>query len=285
MPRQRSSASFDRACTDELAFRMTLTATAPMVRISSGERKPMHTATKNTLVAAAALAAAGLFGSLPYHGSLQAQGVPVQHHDVALVDTTSDLLGAETSLDDQLFGSIFGSSGTEAELYNGLATALGGGTTGDADATALLDATGASPIYSGDFDGAISRFSEGLFLNTWAGEDEFNQLLGISATTSETAILADINQDFVPLPTGDTLPVAGAPGFDADLMSIASQDYTLAAGDFEGWLGNLPTALGDLGGGSDILTGLLGDLGGSGGLDGLGGILGTLLTDLGASIF
>jgi hypothetical protein len=45
----------------------------------------MHSATKRILIAGAALAAAALFGSLDYHGSTQSQGVPVQHHDVALV--------------------------------------------------------------------------------------------------------------------------------------------------------------------------------------------------------
>ncbi len=44
-------------------------------------------------------------------------------------------------------------------------------------------------------------------------------------------------------------------------MAIANADYTLAAGDFEGLPGHLPTALGDLGGGSGLLSGLLSDLG------------------------
>jgi hypothetical protein len=48
-------------------------------------------------------------------------------------------------------------------------------------------------------------------------------------------------------------------------------------------LGYLGSFTGDLGGGSDLLTGLLGDLTGGTGLDGLNlltGDLGTLLTDL-----
>jgi hypothetical protein len=257
----------------------------------------MHSATKRTLVAAAALAAAGYVGSLPNHGSTQAQGVPIQHHDVALVDTTSDILSSETSLDDQLFNSVLGSSGTEAELYNSLATAFGGGATGDADATALLDATGASPIYSGDFDGALSRLTGGALFDSWASEDELNQMFGISSSTSETAILADINQDLIPIPASTDLTpadLAGAVGtssFDTDLTTIANADYTLAAGDFEGWLANLPTALGDVGGSSDldsILTGLLGDLTGGTTGDGLSlltGDLGTLLADLGSALF
>ncbi|MDT5226719.1 MAG: hypothetical protein QOH94_512, partial [Mycobacterium sp.] len=47
----------------------------------------MKSGTKRTVIAGAALAAAGLFGSMPFDGSSVAQsGVPVQHHDVALVD-------------------------------------------------------------------------------------------------------------------------------------------------------------------------------------------------------
>ena len=48
----------------------------------------MRSATKRILIAGAGLTAAALFGSLPYHGSSQAQGLPTQHHDVALVDAT-----------------------------------------------------------------------------------------------------------------------------------------------------------------------------------------------------
>jgi hypothetical protein len=51
-------------------------------------RETMRSATKRILIAGAGLTAAALFGSLPYHGSSQAQGLPTQHHDVALVDTT-----------------------------------------------------------------------------------------------------------------------------------------------------------------------------------------------------
>jgi hypothetical protein len=58
-------------------------------------------------------------------------------------------------------------------------------------------------------------------------------------------------------------------------MTIANADYTMAAGDFDGWLANLPTALGDPGGGG-LLSGLLGDLG----LGSLGDGVGRLGTDL-----
>jgi len=52
----------------------------------------VRSATKRTLIVGAALTAAALFGSLPYHGSSQAQGLPTQHHDVALVDATDATL-------------------------------------------------------------------------------------------------------------------------------------------------------------------------------------------------
>jgi hypothetical protein len=210
----------------------------------------MHPATKRTLIAGAGLAAAALFGSLPYHGPWQAQGVPTVHRDVALVDATSALLGAEGSLDTQFFNDVLGSNGAEATLYNDLATALGA-----SQATTLLDATGASPIYSGDFNGAESRLFEGLYLDTLASEDQLNQALGISATTSETAILNDYTSlPEAPLPTGDTLPVPGVSGFDTDLTTIANGEYTLATSDFEGFLANLATDTSGLGSLSTLLT-------------------------------
>jgi hypothetical protein len=215
----------------------------------------MHSATKRTLIAGAGLAAAALFGSLPYHGPWQAQGVPTQHHDVALVDADATLLLDEGTLDNAFWNDVLGPTGAEEVLYNDLSTAIGA-----SDATTLLDATGASPIFSGDFDGAESRLFSGLYLDTLAAEDSLNQALGVSATDSETAILADwTSLPEASLPTGDTLPAVGATGFDADLTTIANGEYTMAAGDFEGFLTNLATDTSGL------------------------GSLGTLLTDFGSS--
>jgi hypothetical protein len=245
-----------------------------------GEGKTMHSATKRTLIVGAGLAAAALFGSLPYHDSAHAQGVPTQHLDVALVDATSDaIIGGETSLDNTLYGDVFGTSGLEASLYNYVDTSLGGGIIGATGADFLL---GTSTGADGIFDGAASSFSSGVLLDTWATEDELNQLLGISATTSETAILADISSDPVSL-AGDTLPAAGAAGFDADLINIADADYAAATTEFTNYLSGLGDLsglsglLGDLGGGG--LSGLLGDLG-LGSLGGLGTDLTTLLDGL-----
>jgi hypothetical protein len=210
----------------------------------------MHSATKRTLIAGAGLAAAALFGSLPYHGSSQAQGVPTQHHDVALVDAASDLLGAEGTLDAQLFNDVLGPTGAEEQLFSALATA-----TSTSEATTLLDATGASPLFSGDFNGAESRLFEGLYLDTLASEDQVNQALGVTPSASETAILTDwTSLPEAALPGTDTLPDVGATGFDTDLTTIANDEFTLAGSDFEGFLANLATDTSGLGSLGTLLT-------------------------------
>lgn len=235
----------------------------------------MNAALKRSIAAAAGLAAAGLLGSLPYQGSpLAQQGVPTVHRDVALVDATDTLLGDEGTFDTALFNDVLGPTGAEEQLFNAVATA-----TSTSEATTLLDATGASPVYSGDFNGAESRLFEGVYLDTLAYEDELNQALGVSPTASETAILADYTSlPEAPLPTGDTLPDVGTSGFDTDLMTIANAEFTDATADFEGWLSSLATdtsGLGDLG---TVFT----DLGSSfSDLSNLTPDLSTILTDLG----
>jgi hypothetical protein len=270
---RRSGEALNLARGDGLAFGMTPVAIAPKAQISSGERKPMHTATKRTLVAAAALAAAGLFGSLPYPGTVQAQGVPIQHHDLLLVDS-SDILGPETTFDTTFFNDVLGSGGAEEQFYNSVVAADGA-----TAANTLLDTDGASPLYNGIFNGAESRIFEGLFVDTLASEDQVNQLLGVSTADSQTAILGDLTGNSFPLPTGGVEPVLGA-GFDSDLTTLANADFAEGYQDLLGYLGSFT---GDLGGSSDLLTGLLGDLTGGTAGDGLSfltGDLGTLLTDL-----
>jgi hypothetical protein len=217
----------------------------------------MHTTTKRTLIAAAALTAAGLFGSLPYHGPWQAQGAPIQHHDVALVDSFTTLLGDEGTLDTALFNDVLGPTGAEEQLFSALSSTLGAG-----PATTLLDATGANPIFSGDFNGAESRLFEGLFLNGLVGEDQINQSLGATSTESETELLNVFNTDFVPIPASadltatDLANAVGTSAFDTDLTTIANADYTTAAGDFEGFLTNLTADTSGLGDVSTLLTDL-----------------------------
>ena len=220
----------------------------------------MNVATTRSIIAAAGLAAIGLV-AWPHQATPLAQhGVPTVHRDVALVDDTT-ILGPETSLDTELFNSVFGSTGSEEQLYSALASSVGA-----SEATTLLDATGASPVYSGDFNGAESRLFEGIYLDTLASEDQLNQALGVSTTDSETAILADITgTGGPPLPNGDTLPDVGATDFDTDLTTIANAEFTDASADFEGDLASFSGDLGslsDLGGLSDLgnLLGVIGDL-------------------------
>jgi ethanolamine utilization microcompartment shell protein EutS len=226
----------------------------------------MNAATKRSIVAAAGLAAIGLAAWPQQATQLAQQGVPTVHRDVALVD---DILTPETDLDQLFSNSVLGPSGAEEQLYNSLVTSVGA-----TEAQTLLDTDGASPVFSGVFNGAESRAFEGLFLNTLASEDTLNQQLGIDVDTSQTAILNDITSNPGPdFPVGGDVTLSelaaavGTPTFDTDLASIANADYALALSDFEGYLGSFA---GDLGG--------LGDLGNLGTdltaiLDGLAGLL------------
>jgi hypothetical protein len=211
----------------------------------------MKAATRRTIIAAGALTAAGLFGSLPYHGSTQAQGVPTQHHDIALVDSFTTLLGDEGTLDNAFWGDVLGPSGAEEQLYSALSSAFG-----PSEATKLLDATGANPIFSGAFNGAESRGFEALFLNGLVGEDQLNQALGVPVGESQAELLSVFNADFVPIPASSGVTLAeltnavGTSAFDTDLTSIANADYALAASDFQGYLASLAgdtSALGEIG--------------------------------------
>jgi hypothetical protein len=217
----------------------------------------MHSATKRTLIAGAGLAAAALFGSLPYHGPWQALGVPTQHHDVALVDADATLLLDEGTLDNAFWNDVLGPTGAEEQLFSALSTSFGAPT-----ATTLLDATGANPIFSGDFNGAESRGFEALFLEGLAGEDQLNQALGVSETASQTELLSVFNTDFVPIPSstdltaGDLAAAVGSSTFDTDLTTIANADYTMAVGDLEGYLTSLTADTSSLGDFSTLLTDL-----------------------------
>ncbi|BBX44208.1 hypothetical protein GCM10009641_72360 [Mycobacterium cookii] len=258
----------------------------------------MNAATKRTALAAGAVAAAGLFGTLSHVGMPQAQqGVPVEHHDVALVDVTdATLLLDESTLNTALFNDVLGPTGAEATLYNDLATALGA-----TQAGALLDVGTANPIYSGDFNGAESRAFEALFIDALITEDKVNQLLGVTETASQTAILADFVGNAGPgipagagVTLGDLTAALGTPSFDTDLGLIGNADFSLAATDLEGYLASLAGDTGALGGLTTLLTDLsssfsdlsnlstdistlLSDIGSLGGLGGLLGGLGGLL--------
>jgi len=218
----------------------------------------MHAATKRAVIAAAGLAAAGLLGSLPYDGSPLAQQVsPVQHHDVALVDADATLLLDETTLDNALFNSVLGPTGAEEQLFTTLASA-----TSTAEATTLLDATGATPIYAGDFNGAESRAFEALFLDGLVAQDQVNQLVGVTDVASQTQLLTVLATDFVPIPASagitaaDLASAVGTSAFDTDLTTIANADFASAAADFEGYLTSLAGDTSSLGDFSTLLTDL-----------------------------
>ncbi|MGA8330546.1 MAG: hypothetical protein WB777_14765 [Mycobacterium sp.] len=95
--------------------------------------------------------------------------------------------------------------------------------------------------YDGLFDGAYNADVSGYSLDMYAFEDEVNQALGVSATTSENAILADIAAN--PIEYSGTLPTAGATDFDSDLTTLANADYTTGSTDFTTYVDGLSSAL------------------------------------------
>ena len=109
----------------------------------------------------------------------------------------------------------------------------------------------------GDMIGVAGSLDQGAFLDTMATEDAFNQLLGVPASASETAVLGDWTTLFpgATLPTGDALPAVGASGFDTSLITLADGEFanagTSGLTDVTGLLPSLGTDL----------TGLLPSLG------------------------
>jgi ethanolamine utilization microcompartment shell protein EutS len=235
----------------------------------------MNAATKRSIIAAAGLATIGLAAWPQQATQLAQERIPTVHRDVVLVDDGSVILPPETSLDTELFNSVLGPTGAEEQMYTALVDSVGA-----TEAQTLLDTGGASPVFSGVFNGAESRAFEGLYINTLVSEDELNQALGVTQDNSQTAILADLlTNPGPPIPgstditVGDLTTAVGTPAFDTDLASIANADYALALSDVEGYLGSFAGDLGSLG---DL--GGLGDLGSLGTdltaiLDGLTGLL------------
>jgi hypothetical protein len=218
------------------------------------KRKTMNIVTKRAVIATAALAAAGLFGSLPYGGSPVAQqGVPTVHREVALVDITdTTLLTDEATLNTAIL--TVGAEG-QSTLLSDLTTSFG-----SKAADALLDTTTAAGV----FGGSEAAGGEGVFLDGLVIEDEVNQLVGISAATSEGDIFSYLSALGL-LSTAEATELSGAEGtsaFDTDLTTIANGAYTLASTDFSAYLtalstdtsasAELPTLFTDLG---TILTG------------------------------
>jgi hypothetical protein len=228
----------------------------------------MHAVTKRTINAAVALAAAGLFGSVPYPGDPQAlQGAPTVHRDVALVDNTV-VVDDEIQADNAFWDSNLGTFGGEEQLYDD----LGGNTTFPASihfAQAILDTNGANPPWSGDFNGTETRLTEGLFVGAIYAQDEVNQLLGFETAggADQQAFATDIlDTESVPLPSGlePGFTLDPGPNFDSELLTLDGAEYTNAFTDLEGYLADLPGNLSSLDGGvsglSGDLTTVLGDL-------------------------
>ena len=143
----------------------------------------MNTRTKRTVVATAALAAAGLLGSLPFDGSSVAQqGVPTVHRDVALVDIVTD----EISFDNLVYTDL--TSG-ETSLYTAVADA-----TTPADAALLLGAGTAPDYFDNLFDvfeylGALivtdDRMAQGEgWVCGWFGKWAYADSYGTNAKTT-----------------------------------------------------------------------------------------------------
>jgi hypothetical protein len=190
----------------------------------------MKPSTKRMIIGAAALATAGLFGSLPYEGSSVAQqGVPTVHRDVALVDSV--LLG-EVTYDNGIYTDVVSPNGFEDTLfisYGAHAPAyLDTGGTG-----AIFDPTNVPSLeYLNDFDGSLTQLYDGYLADTVATEDEVNGLLGVQAA-DQAGLLATFDKDYIgALPTGDAAPVVGSASFDSALATIATSNDMAASSDF-----------------------------------------------------
>lgn len=205
-----------------------------------GEGKTMHKATTRTLVAGAGIAAAALFGSLPFDGSFVAQqDTPqVQHHDVALVDVATEasaaavndaqqfLLNAEGAFNDTLSGLTAQDNGLLDVLYTAVGPNL-------ADSLLLADGDGA--IYDADylniFNGAATAGYNGFITNTLAFEAELNNILGVPMPDAQAYLLDQFNDLFIgAVPSTLGQPELGD-SFIPDLVAIANNQYTLASND------------------------------------------------------
>jgi hypothetical protein len=214
--------------------------------INNGEGKTMHAVTKKAIIGAAAIAAAGLFGSLPYAGSPVAQqdAQSVQHHDVALVDAISDL---EVLYLSDIRTDVVAPNGFEDSIW----------TAYEPNGNAFFDSTGTGGIfpvegtiggvpvevggYLNDFDGGATQLYDGYLASTTALVDEINGLFGVQAA-DQPALLAALQADYI-----GTLPATVVTGanFDSVLSALGGTDDQAALADFgnyfEYFLTNLPS--------------------------------------------
>jgi hypothetical protein len=264
----------DSGC-DRLYCPGCLEGTSAKSLTKQGEGKTMHVAAKRAIVAAAAVAAAGLYGSLSYDGQMVAQpGLRTVHQDVALVDVDVDdtaiaaasaaaptageiatFLTAENVFNNEAYQAVFGPTGFEATLYSDVGT----------NANLFLDTTSAAGI----FDGATSQYFDGVYADGLLGEDFLNQALGIGASTSEASLLTQLADDpFVATTAAEQTEITAlesattASTFDGDLSGLAQAFYTQSFTDLTGYftyLSDNATALSSAGFDTSLST-ILGDV-------------------------
>jgi hypothetical protein len=214
--------------------------------INNGEGTTMHVITKKAIIGAAAIAAAGLFGSLPYTGSPVAQqdAASVQHHNVALVDVEST---AEIDFINAIHTDVVAPNGFEDSIW----------TAYEPNGNAFFDSTGTGGIfpvegtiggvpvevggYLNVFDGGATQLYDGYLASTTALVDEINGLFGVQAA-DQPLLLAALQADYIgELPSA----LAVGPNFDAVLSALGGTDDQAALADFgnyfEYFLTNLPS--------------------------------------------
>jgi hypothetical protein len=186
----------------------------------------MNLATKRTIIGAAALAAAGLIGSLPYEGtSVAQQGVPTVHHDVALVDVVD---AGEITYNNGIDTDVVAPNGFEDSLFISYGATDGPLFLDTAGKGAIFDPTNTPSLeYLNDFDGASTQLYDGYLADTVATEDEINGLLGVQAA-DQPALLANFEADYI----GTAPTVALGSTFDSTLATIGTADDMAATSDF-----------------------------------------------------
>lgn len=203
------------------ANRVIREARPPAALITYGEGTTMHVTTKRATIGAAAIAAAGFFGSLPFGGTPVAQqGAPTVHRDVALVDAVDT---TEIAYINAIHTDVVAPNGFEDSLL----TAYGA-----TNGPAYLDYSGTgaifSPEYLNAFDGGATQLYDGYLADTVALEDEINGLLGVQAA-DQPALLAALQADYIgELPSTVTV----GPNFDAALSLLGTTDDQAALSDF-----------------------------------------------------
>lgn len=223
---------------------MARSTLAPVAHTTHGEGTTMHYMAQRATIAAAAVAAAGLFGCLAQEGTpIAAQGARAVHADVTLVDASSaaatpDALGtAEIVYNNGIYSDLVGPNGFEDSLWT--AYEPNGNTIFDSTGTGAIFPVagdiGGVPVTAGGylnvFDGGETQLYDAYLADSVAVEDEVNNLLGASSS-DQAALLANFDADYI-TPVNQALPTIplGA-DFDSTLSSLAGTDDQAALADF-----------------------------------------------------